>query len=303
MGGYANARVTALQYIRTHRRSFCPVVTTSTAFQKQPRRESSEACLYLLFCLAGMGAISAAVLSSVGSGDVVITQHDVYGGTIGFLKSDLPRFGATVLFEDTNNLKHLEKLLFGRETVSLSGTLGTSGKEDSSRVSNADEEQCPIGERCSEEPTVREGFVNGGTHREASSRDRGVEASTSGSPACGGLVADVRGKGGRVLIFVETVSNPLLVVSDVRAIAALSKRAGALLIVDNTFGTPLRSRPLSEVRNRRTSFHFRLQAERSLMMGFLRFRKLWKPKWSIFAYRLKWLLSLCFANSRSPETI
>jgi hypothetical protein len=220
----------------------------STASQRQPKNESSEACLYLLFCLAGMGAISAAILSCVGSGDLVIAQHDVYGGTIGFLKSDLPRFGATVLFEDTNNLKHLENLLFGQETVSSSGTLDTSGKEASSRVSNADEEQCPNGEHCLEEPTVREGFVDGGSHREVSSRGRGVEASTSGSPAGGGLAANIRGKGGRVVIFVETVSNPLLVVSDVRAIAALSKRAAALLIVDNTFGTPLRSRPLSEVR-------------------------------------------------------
>jgi hypothetical protein len=245
MGGYRDS--SPVGYLNSPA-SFLTRYDTSTAFQRQPKNESSEACLYMLFCLTGMGAISAAILSSMGSGDVVIAQHDVYGGTFGFLKSDLPRFGATVLFEDTNNLNHLEKLLFGQESVSSSGTLDTSGKEASSQLSNAEEEQCSNGERCLEEPTVIESFVNGGAHKEVSDRDRGVEASTSGSPAWGGLAADIRGKGGRVVIFVETVSNPLLVVSDVRAIAALSKRAGALLIVDNTFGTPLRSRPLSEVR-------------------------------------------------------
>ncbi|KAL3680263.1 hypothetical protein R1sor_023219 [Riccia sorocarpa] len=48
----------------------------------------------------------------------------------------------------------------------------------------------------------------------------------------------------RVLIFFETITNPLLRVADVTAISSVCKRFGALVVVDNTFGTPLRSKPL-----------------------------------------------------------
>ncbi|KAL3691733.1 hypothetical protein R1sor_005384 [Riccia sorocarpa] len=48
----------------------------------------------------------------------------------------------------------------------------------------------------------------------------------------------------RVLIFFETITNPLLRVADVAAISAVGKRFGALLLVDNTFATPLRCKPL-----------------------------------------------------------
>jgi cystathionine gamma-synthase len=46
------------------------------------------------------------------------------------------------------------------------------------------------------------------------------------------------------LIWVETPSNPLLHVADIRAIAALAKKAGALLACDNTWATPLLQLPL-----------------------------------------------------------
>jgi cystathionine beta-lyase/cystathionine gamma-synthase len=50
------------------------------------------------------------------------------------------------------------------------------------------------------------------------------------------------GKTGAVLM--ETVSNPLLRVGAMDQIAGMAKRAGAPLIVDNTFATPLLVRPL-----------------------------------------------------------
>jgi O-succinylhomoserine sulfhydrylase len=46
------------------------------------------------------------------------------------------------------------------------------------------------------------------------------------------------------LLFVETPSNPLTEVSDVRALSALARRAGALLAVDNCFCTPALQRPI-----------------------------------------------------------
>lgn len=46
------------------------------------------------------------------------------------------------------------------------------------------------------------------------------------------------------LIFVETPSNPVLEVSDIRAIAAIAREAGALMAVDNTFQTAVLQQPL-----------------------------------------------------------
>lgn len=46
------------------------------------------------------------------------------------------------------------------------------------------------------------------------------------------------------LFFLETPSNPLTEVSDIRALSALAKKAGALLAVDNVFCTPALQRPL-----------------------------------------------------------
>lgn len=46
------------------------------------------------------------------------------------------------------------------------------------------------------------------------------------------------------LLFLETPSNPLTEVSDIAAIAGVAKRAGAHLVVDNCFCTPVLQRPL-----------------------------------------------------------
>ena len=46
------------------------------------------------------------------------------------------------------------------------------------------------------------------------------------------------------LIYVETPSNPLTEVYDIAALAAVAKKAGALLVVDNVFATPILQRPL-----------------------------------------------------------
>ena len=46
------------------------------------------------------------------------------------------------------------------------------------------------------------------------------------------------------LIWIETPSNPLLQLSDIRALAMLAKERGILLAVDNTFASPYFQRPL-----------------------------------------------------------
>ena len=46
------------------------------------------------------------------------------------------------------------------------------------------------------------------------------------------------------LVYLETPTNPLLRVSDIRAVARLAKAAHALVAVDNTFATPALQRPI-----------------------------------------------------------
>lgn len=46
------------------------------------------------------------------------------------------------------------------------------------------------------------------------------------------------------MFFVETPTNPLMKVADIRAISEIAKSIGALLVVDNTFLTPYFQRPL-----------------------------------------------------------
>ena len=46
------------------------------------------------------------------------------------------------------------------------------------------------------------------------------------------------------LLWLETPSNPLLTITDIRACAAIAKTRGVRTLVDNTFATPIHQRPL-----------------------------------------------------------
>ena len=47
------------------------------------------------------------------------------------------------------------------------------------------------------------------------------------------------------MIYVETPSNPLMQITDLRGIAALAHECGAMLVVDSTFASPFLQRPIS----------------------------------------------------------
>ena len=47
------------------------------------------------------------------------------------------------------------------------------------------------------------------------------------------------------ILYLETISNPTLVVPDLEALAGLGHRHGAMVVVDNTFASPYLCRPLS----------------------------------------------------------
>jgi methionine-gamma-lyase len=49
---------------------------------------------------------------------------------------------------------------------------------------------------------------------------------------------------GAPILYVETISNPTIVVSDIAALAEVAHRRGALLLVDNTFASPYGCRPI-----------------------------------------------------------
>jgi O-succinylhomoserine sulfhydrylase len=46
------------------------------------------------------------------------------------------------------------------------------------------------------------------------------------------------------MLFCETPANPTLAIVDMRAVASVAERAGALLVVDNAFATPVLQRPM-----------------------------------------------------------
>jgi cystathionine gamma-synthase len=51
---------------------------------------------------------------------------------------------------------------------------------------------------------------------------------------------------GAAMLWVESPTNPMLEVSDVRALSAMARDAGALTVCDNTFATPLVQQPLTD---------------------------------------------------------
>mgnify|MGYP003586984635 CR=1 FL=1 len=87
----------------------------------------------------------------------------------------------------------------------------------------------------------------GGTFRlfEKIFRPLGVEAvyvDTSDLSAVRRVFGDPRVRG----IFIESPTNPLLKIADLRAIAGVARAHGALTLVDNTFLTPCLQRPLDQ---------------------------------------------------------
>lgn len=72
--------------------------------------------------------------------------------------------------------------------------------------------------------------------------DHGIEWSAADLTSVDGVAAAMRPE--TKLLWIETPTNPLLRVVDIRAAAAVAKDAGALVVVDNTFATPYLQQPL-----------------------------------------------------------
>jgi cystathionine gamma-synthase len=85
----------------------------------------------------------------------------------------------------------------------------------------------------------------GGTYRlfESFSRPAGIDVQYRDTTDLAGLDAffSTRRIAG---LFIETPTNPIMKITDIRRVCAFAKKKNALVIVDNTFMTPLLQRPL-----------------------------------------------------------
>ncbi len=84
----------------------------------------------------------------------------------------------------------------------------------------------------------------GGTFRlfEQVMRGFGVDFAYVNTSDLGGVTSAFRPN--TRLLFIETPTNPSMIISDLRALAKLARDRGALLVVDNTFMTPYFQRPI-----------------------------------------------------------
>jgi cystathionine beta-lyase/cystathionine gamma-synthase len=128
--------------------------------QKLAALEGGEAAVVMA---SGMAAISTALLTVLSSGDHLLAQACLYGGTHDLITKDLPSFGIAHDFIDANDPGSWARLL---------------------------------------KPTTK-------------------------------------------AIYVETMTNPLLEVADLKAVAAFAKEHGLVSLIDNTLASPINFRPLA----------------------------------------------------------
>ena len=110
---------------------------------------------------SGMAAISTSLLAFLSSGDHIVLQNDIYGGTRNLVEAQFKRYGIQYSFTDGLDVKSFEKEI---------------------------------------KPNTK-------------------------------------------AIYIETPSNPLLKLVDIKQIADLSKSNGLISFIDNTFATPLLQKP------------------------------------------------------------
>ncbi|KRP28227.1 MAG: cystathionine beta-lyase, partial [Cryomorphaceae bacterium BACL22 MAG-120619-bin32] len=110
---------------------------------------------------SGMAAISAALFAFLKTGDHVIIQQVIYGGTFNFIANEFDKFGIEYSFTESDKIEDFEPLI---------------------------------------RPNTK-------------------------------------------VMYIETPSNPLLGITDIKAIAELSKQHQIITMIDNTFASPINQNP------------------------------------------------------------
>ncbi len=126
---------------------------------KMAALEHGEAALIFS---SGMAALSTMLLAFLKKGDHVVFQNILYGGSVNFIKEELPKFGIEYTFTNGFDISDFEAAI---------------------------------------QPNTK-------------------------------------------IIHIETPSNPLLTITDLRAVVALAKSKGILTTIDNTFASPVNQNPL-----------------------------------------------------------
>jgi cystathionine beta-lyase/cystathionine gamma-synthase len=71
---------------------------------------------------SGMAAISTTILTLVSSGDHIVSTRDLYGGTLGFFKNVLAKFGVGVTLVDTIDLAEMKSAILKNTKVIFAET-------------------------------------------------------------------------------------------------------------------------------------------------------------------------------------
>ncbi|MHA7944501.1 trans-sulfuration enzyme family protein [Formosa sp. 3Alg 14/1] len=111
---------------------------------------------------SGMAAISTVLLAFLKTGDHIVVQNTLYGGTSNFIREEFPKYGIEFSFTDGYEVSDFEDKI-----------------QEHTKV-----------------------------------------------------------------IYIETPSNPLLTITDIKGVAALAKEKGLLSIIDNTFASPVNQNPI-----------------------------------------------------------
>ncbi|NND16801.1 MAG: aminotransferase class I/II-fold pyridoxal phosphate-dependent enzyme [Eudoraea sp.] len=111
---------------------------------------------------SGMAAISTGIMAFLESGDHIVLQNLIYGGTYNLIVQHFEKFGISYSFTDALSPQSFEELI---------------------------------------QPNTK-------------------------------------------VIYIETPSNPMLTITDIKAIADISKRHGLVSVIDNTFASPVNQNPI-----------------------------------------------------------
>ena len=78
---------------------------------------SAEGANWSVVCGSGMGAISAAVLSTVSQDERIVASNRLYGRTTQLFMEELPRYGVKTALVDTNDLAAAMDRLFRKGAI------------------------------------------------------------------------------------------------------------------------------------------------------------------------------------------
>ncbi len=137
------------------------IPNTEALNEKISRLENAEAGLVFS---SGMAAISTSLFTFLRSGDHVIFQKGLYGGTFHFVTKEIEKFGIQYDITPSNEIRQFEKLI---------------------------------------KPNTR-------------------------------------------VLFIETPSNPLLLITDIEGTARLAKSKNLISMIDNTFASPINQNPIDQ---------------------------------------------------------